>query len=67
MVARGEALLSPSVTRRLIATFARRPPAAARKGRGMLDSARKLLARPGQKLEESGVSTSSHSESFPSM
>jgi DNA-binding NarL/FixJ family response regulator len=28
VVARGEALLSPSVTRRLIATFARRPPAA---------------------------------------
>ena len=29
VVARGEALLSPSVTRRLIATFARRPPATA--------------------------------------
>ena len=35
VVARGEALLSPSVTRRLIATFARRPPAAAlNNGRG---------------------------------
>ena len=42
VVARGEALLAPSITRRLIAEFARRPPPAARPAQVEALSAREL-------------------------
>jgi DNA-binding NarL/FixJ family response regulator len=50
VVARGEALLSPSVTRRLIATFASRTPAAGRSVNGARQRVGEDRPRPGRDL-----------------